>query len=101
MYIIIYDFGTSSVKTCLFQIDSGIRIVASSSAAYGIYISENGGAEQDTEEWWEAICLTTRALLDHSGVTPDRIEGMAVGSGRDPRCDGVHRCVLEAGDERA
>ena len=77
MYIIIYDFGTSSVKTCLFQIDSGIRIVASSSAAYGIYISENGGAEQDTEEWWEAICSTTRALLDHSGVTPDRIEGMA------------------------
>ena len=65
------------MKTCLFHIDSGIRIVASSTAAYGIYISENGGAEQDTEEWWEAICSTTRALFDHSDVTPDRIEGMA------------------------
>ena len=50
MYAIIYDFGTSSVKTCLFNIDSEITLVTSSTAAYGIYTSENGGAEQDTEE---------------------------------------------------
>ncbi len=77
MYIIIYDFGTSSVKTCLFNIDSEITLVTSSTAAYGIYISENGGAEQDTEEWWEAICSTTKALFSKSDVTPDKIEGMA------------------------
>ena len=77
MYIIIYDFGTSSVKTCLFAIDSEVRIVASATAAYGIYISEDGGAEQDTEEWWEAICSTTRALFDRSEITPDQIEGIA------------------------
>ena len=35
MYIIIYDFGTSSVKTCLFNIDSEIHIVANSTADYG------------------------------------------------------------------
>ncbi len=77
MYIIIYDFGTSSVKTCLFAIDSEVRIVASATAAYGIYISGDGGAEQDTEEWWEAICSTTRALFDRSEITPDQIEGIA------------------------
>jgi len=77
MYIIIYDFGTSSIKTCLFNIDSEIHIVANSTADYGIYISENGGAEQDPEEWWEAICSTTRALFDHSEVKPDEIEGIA------------------------
>ena len=49
MYIIIYDFGTSSVKTCLFDIDSEIHLVASSVGKYGLYISDNGGAEQDTE----------------------------------------------------
>jgi Sugar (pentulose and hexulose) kinases len=52
MYIIIYDFGTSSLKTCLFEIDTNIRLVASSSGSYGLYISDDGGAEQDTEEWW-------------------------------------------------
>ena len=77
MYIIIYDFGTSSVKTCLFKIDSKIQLVASAAAGYGLYISEDGGAEQDTEEWWEALCSTTHELFAKSDVKPGEIEGMA------------------------
>ena len=77
MYIIIYDFGTSSVKTCLFDIDANIRLVTSSTGTYGLYISEDGGAEQDAEEWWNTICSTTRNLFVDSGVKPDEIEGMA------------------------
>ena len=77
MYIIIYDFGTSSVKTCLFEIDTDIRLVAGSSAGYGLYISDDGGAEQDTEEWWAAICSTTRELFSKTDVKPEDIEGMA------------------------
>ena len=77
MYIIIYDFGTSSVKTCLFEIDSEIRLAASSTAGYGLYISDNGGAEQDTEEWWAALCSTTRELFRKTDVSPRQIEGMA------------------------
>lgn len=77
MYIIIYDFGTSSVKTCLFKIDEGIRLVASSSAAYGLYISGDGGAEQDTEEWWNALSQTTKDLFKKSDVVPEEIEGLA------------------------
>lgn len=77
MYIIIYDFGTSSVKTCLFQIDSKIHLTAGASAEYGLYISDNGGAEQDVDEWWEALCSTTRDVLKKSGIKPQEIEGMA------------------------
>ena len=77
MYIIIYDFGTSSVKTCLFEIDSEIKLVAGASASYGLYISDDGGAEQDTEEWWAAICSTTRDLFRKSDVIPQQIDGMA------------------------
>ena len=77
MYVIIYDFGTSSVKTCLFEISSDIRLIASESAGYGLYISGDGGAEQDTEEWWAALCSTTRALFCRSDVKPGQIEGMA------------------------
>ena len=77
MYIIIYDFGTSSVKTCLFSIDSEIRLVASSTCSYGLYISDDGGAEQDTEEWWAAICSTTKDLFVRSDVKPDEIGGLA------------------------
>ncbi len=77
MYIIIYDFGTSTVKTCLFEIDSGIRLVADSTAEYGLYISGDGGAEQDTEEWWAALRTTTMDLFSRSHVKPAQIEGMA------------------------
>ena len=77
MYIIIYDFGTSSVKTCLFEFDEGIRLAASSAAAYGLYVSGDGGAEQDTEEWWNALCQTTKDLFKKSDVSPHEIEGLA------------------------
>lgn len=77
MYIIIYDFGTSSVKTCLFKIDSEIRLVAGSSAGYGLYITDNGGAEQDTEEWWSALCSTTHDLFLKSDIKSSEIDGMA------------------------
>ena len=60
MHVIIYDFGTSSLKTCLFMIDTQIHLVASSTAGYGLYTSDDGGAEQDENEWWEALCSTTR-----------------------------------------
>ena len=77
MYIIIYDFGTSSVKTCLFKINEDIRLVADANSDYGIYISDDGGAEQDAEEWWEALCRTTRSLFEVSDVKPQEIEGLA------------------------
>ena len=77
VHLIIYDFGTSSVKSCLFEIDSGIRLAASSTAGYGIYISDDGGAEQDTEEWWAALCSTTRDLFRKSEVRPEEIKGIA------------------------
>lgn len=77
MHIIIHDFGTSSVKTCLFEIDEKINLITSSSAGYGLYVSDDGGAEQDTDEWWKAICHTTGELFTQSEVKPEEIEGMA------------------------
>lgn len=77
MKIIIYDFGTSSVKTCLFEIESDIKLVASAIAGYGLYISGDGGAEQDADEWWGALCRTTRELFEKSDVKPNEIEGLA------------------------
>ena len=77
MHVIIYDFGTSSLKTCLFKIDTQIHLVASSTAGYGLYTSDDGGAEQDENEWWEALCSTTRELFQKSDVKPEEINGMA------------------------
>lgn len=77
VYIIIYDFGTSGVKTCLFHIDTEIRLEASSIAGYGLYISAGGSAEQDVGEWWAALCSTTRDLIQKTDIKPTQIEGIA------------------------
>ena len=77
MYIIVYDFGTSSIKTCLFDIGDDIKLLESATAEYGLYISDDGGAEQDVEEWWNAVCSTTRELFIRSDVGVEKIGGMA------------------------
>lgn len=77
MHVIVYDFGTSSLKTCLFDIGSEICLVAASTASYGLYVLENGGAEQDVQEWWQAVCATTKRLFEKTGVTPEQVSGLA------------------------
>ena len=77
MKIIVYDFGSTSLKTYLFDLDSEIRLVASAAAGYSLYISDDGGVEQDTEEWWAALCSTTNEVLAGSDVRPEGVEGIA------------------------
>ena len=77
MYIIIYDFGTSSLKTCLFDVGDRITLAAASNASYALRILDNGGAEQDTDEWWRAICKTTKELFENTDVKPEDVSGIA------------------------
>lgn len=77
LYVIAYDFGTTGVKTCLFSIDKTLKLLASAYAAYGLYIMEAGGAEQDAEEWWRAMCTTTRQLFEKTNIRPEQIGGIS------------------------
>lgn len=76
-YLIAYDIGTTGVKTCLFEVDRAIRLIACTSRAYPLYILENGGAEQDADDWWSAMCASTAELLEKSDIAPDKIEGIS------------------------
>ena len=76
-YVLAYDIGTTGVKTCLFSIESDIRLLASANAGYGLYILPDGGAEQDADEWWDAMCRTTRELFSQSEVKPAQISGIS------------------------
>ena len=42
-----------------------------------MYISNDGGAEQDTKEWWDALCISIQELFKQTDVKPREIEGMA------------------------
>ena len=76
-YVIAYDIGTTGVKTCLFGIDRTITLLGARSALYGLYLLPGGGAEQDGDEWWSAMCSTTRALLADAEAAPGEIAGLS------------------------
>lgn len=76
-YVLAYDVGTTGIKTCLFALGERIALLADAQEGYGLYLLENGGAEQEPEEWWQAMCRTTRELLAKADVRPDQIAGLS------------------------
>ena len=77
VHVLAYDIGTTGVKTCLFEIDQTIRMVTSAECGYNLYILENGGAEQDADEWWSAMAQTTRKVLKTAELAPADIAGIS------------------------
>ena len=67
-YVITYDIGTTGIKTCLIEIDKEMKILGSSSLGYGLYVDDEvgvkGGAEQNADEWWDAMCVTTKTVFE-------------------------------------
>lgn len=77
VYMIAYDVGTTGVKTCIFEITDRIRLVASAMEGYDLYVLDNGGVEQDPKQWWNAMCITTKQVLEMSKLTKDSISGIS------------------------
>ena len=75
--IISYDVGTSGLKACLFRIDEKIKLVEGEYETYKLYVLDNGGAEQDVEEWWSVLSRCTKRLLEKSGVRAEDIDGIS------------------------
>lgn len=76
-YVIAYDVGTTGVKTCLFEISNQIRLIESAMARYDLYILENGGVEQDPDQWWDAMCLTTAQVLEKASISKEVIAAIS------------------------
>lgn len=77
MYVIAYDIGTTGIKTCLFNIGQSIEYIDGETEDYNLYIVDGGGAEQEPEEWWNAMCHTTEGLLRRTGTHGSEIKGIS------------------------
>ena len=73
-YIIGIDLGTSGTKTVLF--DELGNALASSTVEYPLYQPENGWAEQDPADWWDACVKTLQSVLAESKINPKDISGI-------------------------
>lgn len=76
-YILAYDIGTTGLKSCLFSLDNGLELIDGQYATYNLYILENGGAEQDTHEWWRAMVSCTKKLIEKTKIDPSEICGIS------------------------
>ena len=76
-YVVAYDIGTTGVKTCLFGLGERIELLASAQEGYGLRLLEGGGAEQDPEEWWQAMGRTTGELFTRTEITPEQVAGLS------------------------
>ena len=75
-YLLGVDLGTSSTKTVLFD-EMGTR-VASATVEYPLYQPQNGWAEQDPKDWYEATIKTIKAVLEDSGVNATDVLSLGI-----------------------
>jgi len=75
-YILAYDIGTTGVKTCLFEVEKAIKLIAAASAEYPLYVLDGGGVEQDADDWWKGMAESTAEVFENTDVVPVQIEGI-------------------------
>ena len=59
--LLAHDLGTSGNKATLFDLEG--NLLASKTVPYHTYYFNVTWAEQDPNDWWDAVCKSTRALL--------------------------------------
>jgi xylulokinase len=87
-YILAHDLGTSGNKATLYS-EEGAQ-VASATVAYPSRFFNGTWAEQEPEDWWRAVCDSTRALLAQASVSPADIAVVAL-SGQMMGCTPVDK----------
>ncbi len=74
-FVLAHDLGTTGNKASLF--DSSGFLIAAHLENYSVAYPQANWAEQDPAEWWRAICLSTRALLAKSNISPHEIAAIS------------------------
>lgn len=84
--LLAHDLGTSGNKATLFTLDG--RLVASRTCSYDTHYFNGNWAEQNPEDWWQAVCMSTQQLL--AGIDAGDIACVAL-SGQMMGCTPVDR----------
>ncbi|MCD7818511.1 MAG: FGGY-family carbohydrate kinase [Lachnospiraceae bacterium] len=75
-YLIAHDLGTSGNKASLFSPDG--ELVASCTVPYEVHFFGENCAEQNPEDWWNAVCTATRKITRN--IRPETILGLSFSS---------------------
>jgi xylulokinase len=70
-FILAHDLGTTGNKASLFDEQGKVR--ASSLSTYSTEYPRPNWVEQNPEDWWNAVCTSTKQLLHTTGIKPEQI----------------------------
>lgn len=80
MYLLGYDIGSSSVKVCLVEAESG-QIVASDfypKQEMEIIAQKPGWAEQNPSDWWENLKKAHHSVMNQSGISGKEVKAIGI-----------------------
>lgn len=72
-YFIAHDLGTSGNKASLFTTEG--RLVCSHTAPYDVHFFHGNRAEQNPEDWWQAVIASTRKIMEN--IPPQDVLAMS------------------------
>lgn len=75
-YLLGIDIGTSGTKTVLFDLAG--NTVASHTSEYPLYQPHIGWAEQQPEDWWNAVVESIGKVIQKSGIKNTEIKGVGL-----------------------
>jgi xylulokinase len=86
--VLAHDLGTTGNKASLYDREG--RVLASSFQGYGLELPRVNWVEQNPEDWWQAVCISTRQLLASAKVLAQQV-ACVVFSGQMMGCVAVDR----------
>jgi xylulokinase len=70
-YVLAHDLGTTGNKATLYDREGALT--GSAFYAYTTEYARTSWAEQDPEDWWQAVCASTHKLLQQTRVPADDV----------------------------
>jgi xylulokinase len=70
-FILAHDLGTTGNKASLYDAEG--TLLGSSLSEYGTQFEHTGWAEQNSEDWWKAVCTSTKELIKQTKIPKDEI----------------------------
>ena len=77
-YLLTHDVSSTGCKAAIVTIDG--RLINAAFESYPTYYPQPLWSEQDPEDWWQAIILSTKRVMEASGINADQIIGLAFSS---------------------
>ncbi len=73
-YILAHDIGTSSDKAVLVSFEG--KIIDTVTENYPTYYPYPAWVEQDPEDYWRAVTVTSRKIIEKTGIDPADVKGI-------------------------